>query len=193
MCAIVAVPLGVLKANAIGFDPPLSADSRSAIERLGMGNVLKVAIRAKRPFWGNLEYAACDGPVPSWWPGVTSARGAAILIGWAGGTSADELSGLKRPGVLAAIRRSLQILFPGHRDVADDDIKFMPWAKDEFTGGAYSYVPPGAEECPRLLAVANDPRIQFAGEAVDERFPTTVTGAVRSGRGAAQRVITMLV
>jgi hypothetical protein len=28
---------------------------------------------------------ACDGPVPSWWPGMRSAQGAPVLMGWAGG------------------------------------------------------------------------------------------------------------
>jgi len=39
---LVTVPLGVLKENVITFDPPLSEEKQSAIERLGFGNLNKV-------------------------------------------------------------------------------------------------------------------------------------------------------
>jgi monoamine oxidase len=151
-----------------------------------------VAIRAKKPFWGSLEYAVCDGPVASWWPGARSVRGSAVLMGWAGGASADRFSRLRLSGIWRAIRRSLQIVFPRCPDVPDEDIKCVLWANDEFTGGSYSYVPPGAEHCPRVLAEAEDDRLHFAGEATHPRFPTTVTGAVRSGQRAAQAVMSVL-
>jgi monoamine oxidase len=192
-CVIVTLPLGVLKAGTVVFDPPLSKERIAAIENLGMGNVLKVAIRAAKPFWGNLEYAACDGPVPSWWPGGRSVRGAGVLMGWAGGASADALSGRRpRAVVVQAIRRSLGIVFPGHPTVSDEDIKFMVWRDEEFSRGAYSSVPPGAEKYPPVLAEAEDARVHFAGEATHARFPTTVTGAVLSGQDAAQSVIRVL-
>jgi monoamine oxidase len=41
---LVTVPLGVLKENAIIFDPPLPEEKQSAIDRLGFGNLNKVNI-----------------------------------------------------------------------------------------------------------------------------------------------------
>jgi monoamine oxidase len=184
----VALPVAVLKTKAVAFDPPLSKRRIEAIEKLGTGNVIKVAIRAK-PFWGSLEYAASDGPVGSWWPGNRSPRGTGVLMGWAGGHSADALSRLGPRAIVQAIRRSLRLVFPGHPDVAEENIKFVVWADDQFSGGAYSYVPPGAENCPRVLAEPEDERLHFAGEAMHGRFPTTVTGAVLSGECAADAVL----
>jgi phytoene dehydrogenase-like protein len=49
--AIVTVPLGVLKAGRIRFDPPLPASKAGAVARLDMGNLEKVVIRFEHPFW----------------------------------------------------------------------------------------------------------------------------------------------
>ncbi len=41
---LVTVPLGVLKESVIIFDPPLTEEKQSAIDRLGFGNLNKVKI-----------------------------------------------------------------------------------------------------------------------------------------------------
>ena len=48
---IVTVPLGVLKANRISFDPPLPAQKMQAIENLGFGNVEKIFLKFETAFW----------------------------------------------------------------------------------------------------------------------------------------------
>ncbi len=174
---ISTLPLGVLKARAVVFDPPLSQGRQEAIEKLGMGNVVKVAIRAQ-PFWRNLEYATSRCSIPTWWPAGSSGPGTAVLMGWAGGKSAKALAGLSSRNIIGEIRRSLRTLFPNHPQISDDDIKFWNWSKDEFSRGAYSHVPPGAEACRKTLAAPDRNWLHFAGEATHERFPMTVTGAV---------------
>ena len=84
------------------------------------------------------------------------------------------------------------MLFPKCPAIPSTDISFVDWSKDEFSLGAYSYVPVGAERCRRILAEPEGDWLYFAGEATHERFPMTVTGAVLSGRRAAQEVITAL-
>ena len=49
--ALVTVPLGVLQADAIRFEPALPARKRDAIARLDMGNFEKVVLRFPRAFW----------------------------------------------------------------------------------------------------------------------------------------------
>jgi polyamine oxidase len=48
---IMTVPLGVLKAGAITFTPPLSSSKQSAICRAGFGNVVKVVMEFSEVFW----------------------------------------------------------------------------------------------------------------------------------------------
>ncbi|KAF8938977.1 hypothetical protein BGZ52_000306, partial [Haplosporangium bisporale] len=48
---LVAVPLGVLKANDITFSPPLPEQKQLAIERLGFGTMFKIVLYFKECFW----------------------------------------------------------------------------------------------------------------------------------------------
>lgn len=47
---LVTVPLGVLKAGTIVFDPPLPAAKTAAISRMGMGTLNKIALRFPATF-----------------------------------------------------------------------------------------------------------------------------------------------
>jgi monoamine oxidase len=49
--AIVTVPLGVLRAGAVTFDPPLDRAHSSAVDRLEMGTEEKVVFRFSERFW----------------------------------------------------------------------------------------------------------------------------------------------
>jgi polyamine oxidase len=48
---IVTVPLGVLKAGTITFEPPLPTSKQDVIERIGFGSVEKVVMTFKNSFW----------------------------------------------------------------------------------------------------------------------------------------------
>ena len=67
--AIVTVPLGVLRAGAVTFDPPLPGSHASAVEHLAMGTGEKVVFRASERF-GPTELAdhPCSGGpgLPAW-------------------------------------------------------------------------------------------------------------------------------
>ncbi|KAG2450392.1 hypothetical protein HYH02_004895 [Chlamydomonas schloesseri] len=49
--AVVTLPLGVLKAGDVVFDPPLPPSKQEAIQRLGYGRLNKVALLFPRVFW----------------------------------------------------------------------------------------------------------------------------------------------
>lgn len=54
---LVTLPLGVLKANSVTFDPPLSISKQSAISTAGFGNVVKVVMEFDKVFWpSNTEF-----------------------------------------------------------------------------------------------------------------------------------------
>ena len=54
---VVTLPLGVLKADAVTFDPPLPERKRQAIARLGMGSLTKVILSFDVAFWPTNQYA----------------------------------------------------------------------------------------------------------------------------------------
>jgi hypothetical protein len=57
---LVTLPLGVLKAGHVAFDPPLPAAKQTAIERLGVGQLEKVILRFPVNFW-SAKTAGADG------------------------------------------------------------------------------------------------------------------------------------
>lgn len=54
--AIIAVPLGVLKANIIKFEPKLPDWKEAAIADIGVGVENKIILHFKNVFWPNVEF-----------------------------------------------------------------------------------------------------------------------------------------
>ena len=54
--AIIAVPLGVLKAKTISFEPKLPDWKEAAIADLGVGLENKIILHFKNVFWPNVEF-----------------------------------------------------------------------------------------------------------------------------------------
>ena len=107
---IMTVPLGVLKAGAIQFDPPLPFSHRGAIAALGMGRQDKLVLRFETPFWSTSatrwDIVSGDTDFPLWF-NLEPATGEAVLVGLSGGESAERLAELSDgellEGALAAL------------------------------------------------------------------------------------------
>ena len=212
--ALVTVPLGVLQARppaagAIAFAPALPPGKRAAIDRLAMGNVVKIVVRFRDPFGAGWSSAiprdtgflhAPGAAVPVWWTfGPEPHR---CLVGWVAGPAADRLAALASqsgrvaarsidPRLRAAIRGLARGLGTSARDLltAVEDGEVVDWAADPFARGAYSWIPVGGLAAPAALAAPVAGRLFFAGEATDTAGdPGTVHGALRSGRRAAREI-----
>ena len=69
------------------------------------------------------------------------------------------------------------------------DVVRTNWSRDRFALGSYSHQPVGATpELRALLAAPVDNRIFWAGEATSTAAPSTVHGALESGRRAAAEI-----
>ncbi|WP_221321892.1 NAD(P)/FAD-dependent oxidoreductase [Actinoplanes sp. L3-i22] len=91
---IVTVPLPVLAAGAITFDPPLPESHRTALSHLGAGRVEKVILRFDRRFWPEHGYYRVHGPAEnciSEWLDATAADGTPTLVGLFAGPWQDTL------------------------------------------------------------------------------------------------------
>ncbi|MEO6310569.1 MAG: FAD-dependent oxidoreductase [Leifsonia sp.] len=108
---IVTVPLGVLKAGAIEFSPPLPFAHRGAIAALGMGVLDKIWLRYDTPFWTtdaelwNVVGDGVDFPV---WVNLLPLTGQPVLMGMTAADSALRLAKENDDAVLAAALRSLE-------------------------------------------------------------------------------------
>ena len=98
--AVVTVPLGVLAAGAIAFDPPLAPAVLAALDALPMGNLVKLRVRlAGDPLGcGDMIYATASPSSERAVLWLVRPFGRAELMGFAGGSLGRELAGLSPRG-----------------------------------------------------------------------------------------------
>jgi monoamine oxidase len=188
---IVTVPLSVLKAREILFEPELE-EKEQAINGLEMGCVVKVTLQFRSPFWPrkNFGFVHSDQKwFPTWW---ADDRGP-ILTGWVGGPRAESLTKEETEAIEAeAIRALARILKDQPVRVRDFLVRSFghDWSGDPYSRGAYSYTPVGTVKMPNRLAAPVEKTIYFAGEATDgDGNQGTVHGALASGKRAGEEII----
>src|SRR5438552_4516636 len=208
--ALITLPLAVLKAGVVRFDPALPAKQR-ALAGLEMGQVFKIVLRFREAFWEKPEFlkerraqAGSNGSgltflhahgaeVPTWWTSLPVRS--PVLTGYVGAVAAEQLLAEEPP---SRLERSLvalsEVLAVPRRDLEQqlDASARHDWRADPFARGAYSYIGVGGNNAPRALARPVDGTLFFAGEATDGAQIGTVAGALSSGRRAAREVLRVL-
>uniref|UniRef100_A0A183CWB7 Amino_oxidase domain-containing protein n=1 Tax=Gongylonema pulchrum TaxID=637853 RepID=A0A183CWB7_9BILA len=175
------IPLGVLKRSAQNkdkaprFDPALPQWKVDAINSMGFGLVNKVVLVFEKPFWENVSlfgyipetvdkanrgemfrfHALADKPV---------------LIGLVSGEAAFALEAVPDEVTTAKAMSFLFNIFGPACPPKPLDVHITRWNMDNFTYGAFSFVPPGCdagtyETLAKPLKDSNGcERIFFAGE-----------------------------
>jgi len=94
---VVTLPLGVLKSDAVVFDPPLPPHYRTAIDALGVGLRETVLLRFEERFWETdaveLGFVGTEAPVIRW-VNLEPVTGEALLVGSIGPSEAARLAEL---------------------------------------------------------------------------------------------------
>lgn len=95
---IVTLPLGVLQAGSVRFEPGLPEDKQGAIARLGMGLLDKLYLAYEAPFWDDDAWivTAQTGLAQGWfsqWFNIHKLLGVPVLLGFNGGPPAFDLAG----------------------------------------------------------------------------------------------------
>ena len=183
---IVTVPLGVLKAQTIAFDPPLPERKRRAIERLGFGLLNKVVLSFEEAFWPEspdmIGLVGPNQPVADLVSGLTFA-GTPLLVGLRGGAAARSREALSDQDAIGEVLAALGAPEPSGALVTR-------WAADPSARGSYSFLAVGSTPADlRALAEPLGERLLFAGEATHEEFFATVHGAYMSGIREAGRIL----
>ena len=196
--AILTVPLGVLKAGAIDFDPPLPATKRAAIERLGFGNAFVLHLRVRggsavrrlgdfRNLWGDTSTSFKRLAVPL-------SNGDAVVSAFTTGQEARRRSRLDTRELVEAARAEWEAITPTGVTLGDVvDQVVHRWPVDPWVRGAYSFFPPGVGlDARRALAAPVDRRLFFAGEATHAGGASaTIHGAIETGERAARELLTI--
>jgi monoamine oxidase len=210
MRLVITLPLGVLQAppgalGAVRFEPQLK-EKQEAAGKLVMGTVTKIVLRFRERFWerGGIPVQPAGGGLPplgfvhssdenfpTLWTSLPVR--APIITGWAGGPAAERLALRGEEFVVGRALDTLSRVFGlGRERLADLLVACYTrdWQADPYARGAYSYIPAGGLESPRLLAEPVEDTLFFAGEATAADGQNgTVHGAMASGRRAAAEII----
>jgi monoamine oxidase len=197
--AVVTVPLGVLQAGSINFAPEPEPVLVQAA-RMVMGSALRVTLTFESAFWrqdpalADLGFLFSDEELPGvWWTATPHA--APTITGWSGGVrnvaavmsraesqaDADAMTRVHLHALAKLLGRDVHSL---QRLLVSGS--WHNWDADEFSRGAYSYVPMGAIDASEQMAQPLADTLFFAGEHTDTSGHWgTVHGALRSGLRAA--------
>lgn len=185
--AIITVPLGILKANLIQFEPKLPEWKVSAISDIGIGNENKIALLFDKVFWPNVELLGIVAPSSyscGYFLNLNKATGNPVLVYMAAGRFADDLEKQSDVSVVNFVMQQLKKMFPD----APEPVQYLVshWGTDPNSLGCYSYDPIGmpGDLYERLRAPLGN--LFFGGEGVSLDNQGSVHGAYSAGVMAAE-------
>lgn len=196
---VVALPLGILKAGVVAFEPPLSVAKRRAIEVIAFGDAMALQMRLKG---GNLmerlgDFSTLWGGTPSTFhrPYVAARDPPRTLAAFITGKEARGRSAMGDAELLQVTIEELEMILPSNVQVGEVEAMAVGrWPTDPFIRGGYTFLPPHATVDHRKdLATPEDGVLFFAGEATHTHGePATVHGAIETGYRAADEVLASL-
>ncbi len=189
---VCSLPLGVLKAKSVTFDPPLPSSHQSNIDKLGFGTVTKLALKFAEPFW-DIEtqyFGIMTEEKGRWnyWLNYRTFSDQNILLGLSVGAYApvaDRMSDAEQ------IADGLAVLRDVWGDAVGEPIEVLQthWATDPYALGAYAYLEGGGRpsQCDDLADPIEN-RLFLTGEHTTFDYKGTIHGAYMMGLLAAEHV-----
>jgi monoamine oxidase len=206
---LITLPLSLLKAppgevGVVRFEPSLPAAKIAALDKLEMGEVIRIVLWFQERFWDELMPATSSATLsdmsfllsddewfPTWWTSMP--KKLPIITGWAPFQCAEKLSGQSREFILERSLQTLGRLLNVDRHLLRGELQaafFHDWQNDPFSRGAYSYGKVRSDGAQEKLASPVADTLFFAGEATDTTGNNgTVHGAIASGYRAASQIL----
>ncbi|WP_309116583.1 FAD-dependent oxidoreductase [Saccharothrix sp.] len=190
---LVTLPLGVLKAEVVRFEPPLPEAKRSAIARLGFGTLNKIALHYREPFWPRDQYVfgyLCRDTdrYPTVVISMWKSHGKPVLVLLLGASLGREAETWSDEDVAAYTGTIVEDLF-GADAPAPEHISRTAWSADPFARGSYTCIGVGSssKDVGTLAEPVGD-RLFFAGEGTNPYHWGCVHSAYESGLREAARI-----
>jgi monoamine oxidase len=170
--AVVTLPLGVLQAGTVAFDPqPRSL--REACDGIETGHAIRMVLRFRRPLWEDrAEFSdlgflfSTESWMPTWW--TTLPVRSPVITGWMGGPRAAEREDCDPSRWLADGLATLGRLLGTSAAELSSELEAWHtrnWRDDPFARGAYSYPRAGRLEAQARFGDPVENTLYFAGEA----------------------------
>ena len=191
--AVSTLPVGVLKSDAVRFEPALPKSKQSALSQMEMGPILKILLHFREVFWpGWMEMVACaTGPINLYWTVFRGVIGRpSVLSAYCVGPRAAELSKGSEEKTIEIVMADLQRLFPKaapHRALVNH--RLINWAQDPFARGGYTFLRPGARGARASLRASDTGALFWAGAGTESQpIAELVETAYLSGLRVATEV-----
>jgi len=187
---IVTVPLGVLAAETIAFDPPLPDWKKEAIAGLPMGLLAKAPLQFDGETFGLPENSWLTYKADSTEACFFLVRpfGFDLAIGFVGGKCGWDLTKAGDAAAVDFAKEKLRAMLGSEMDKHFVRGGFTGWGRDPWSLGSYASVKPGAYPARAAMRKPVEDRLFFAGEACAGAFAETCGGAMRSGIDNANEV-----
>ncbi|KAH7351906.1 hypothetical protein KP509_19G019600 [Ceratopteris richardii] len=185
--AVITVPLGVLKAKLIKFEPNLPDWKEEAISGIGFGNENKIVLFYESMCWPDVDFLGIAAPTAyecSYFLSLHKATGHPVLVYMPAGSLADDIERLSDDAAMEFALTKLRIIVPH----IGKPIRCMVsrWGSDPNSLGCYSYDGVGKSHALYMQMHMPVNNLFFAGEATSIKFPGTVHGAFATGLMAAE-------
>jgi monoamine oxidase len=201
---LTTLPLGVLQADAVEFQPPLPQLAEE-LSRMVMGCAVRVSLVFKSRFWCESELLgahpsiaeqldslsflfARDTHWPTWW--TAAPNSAPVMTAWAAGPKAIKLGADRLTDLaLSDLGRVFKLSESQLRERLVST-HCHDWQADPYARGAYSYVAAGGLDASEHMTRPYADSLFFAGEHTDvEGHWGTVHAALNSGLRAARQML----
>ena len=208
---VLTIPLAVLQAGVVAFDPPLPPAKLDAVARLRVGRAIKLVLTFERRIWpADFFDAVCPGcAVPEWWvKRYPVDEGAGdnnsvennntsphAITGFLCGSFADCAAAAGRAATLASALAQLDAMFGTPDDATPASTSLVAshvadWSAEPWARGGYSFPSLGAFVGDRaaLAAPSHGGLVLWAGEATHAAVNPCLQAAVETGLRAAGEV-----
>ena len=196
---IVTVPVSILKAGDIAFNPGLPSSKVAALANMEMDASLRVLLDFKMNFWGLTSGFLYGGTASPEYlnAGIGRSDASKTLSITVNGAKASAFSALGKD-VIPLLLNEMDSVFDNkaslnvRKDLNDNIISVIQdWSKEKYIGGGVSYLKAAGSNQDRIsLGTALNGKVFFAGEATDSQGESgTINGALLSGERAANEIL----
>ena len=185
---LITTPIKTLQNEQIVFQPALPTDKKEAINKIFMGDGIKIFIEFKEKFYpdilafGNIFQALDEEEKFVYDAAFRKDSNKHILGLFAINDKANAYTQLNsEQEIIAKFMAELDEIFDGKATANYVNHIIQNWSKEPYIQGAYSYSFEGKQE--DIVATINDPlldKVYFAGEALSIKNQAMVHGACES-------------
>lgn len=193
---VVSLPLGVLRAGNVAFEPALPSMLQQAIARTEMGTVNKFLMVWDQPFWDVSQhffgFTPANRGMFNYFLNLKPVNGANALLTFSYGEAARLAEQRSDAQLQLEAMAHLRMMFGNH--IAEPHtFKATRWMSDPFARGAYSHATVGGSSADfDTLGSSVSDRLFFAGEHTHRQYRGTAHGAYLSGVRAAEQILERL-